>query len=142
MSRMARSMGEAMGLNISLSNAPEMIKSSVSLGITLFLVSVHDRACKKCQSIQGKAYSYGGVDRGWPPLTELPPFCGHCRHILLPYIPKSEAEAKRIQALSNMPDAFVHSLPDWHRIRDGGDPHTCFLECTEPMRRKKRGKQT
>jgi len=79
------------------------INQSLQWGITLFQVSTHGDSCGDCLEFQGKVYSLGPNDYGFPELTDEPPYHPHCGHVLLPYVEMSTKERDMMVELSNGP---------------------------------------
>ena len=57
-------------------------------------------------------------------LEKVPPFCLHCRHVLVPYIPRDKTEERRLQKFSNLSGIFIYDWFDYKRVLEGGKPHT------------------
>jgi hypothetical protein len=94
-----------------------VIQQGSALGITLFQVSIHDNPCAICAPYQGKVFSTNGDPR-FPPLTKTPPFCGCCRHVLLPFVevPGRESKTEAISKFSLDPKATVRDLPSYAKL--------------------------
>jgi SPP1 gp7 family putative phage head morphogenesis protein len=87
-------------------------------GVYLFIVSVHDNPCPEiCQALQGKVFSIV-EGTGFPLLTKRPPFHPHCRHCLIAYIPRDDAERQRLAEFSRS-RRIAPSGQDYEAIRAG-----------------------